>query len=100
MNSAETLRSAGSRRPGIFWRLVRNATRQRAGRHAEDTMPSKMIREGDNVLVRAEVTRISEDGVEVTVRLSAFGYPITLRTDVVERVEKRPLGKARKPAFR
>jgi hypothetical protein len=62
-------------------------------------MSSKTIREGDNVLVRAEVTRISEDGVEVTVRLSAFGYPITLRTDVVERVEKRPPGKARKPAF-
>jgi hypothetical protein len=63
-------------------------------------MPSKMIREGDNVLVRAEVTRISEDGVEVTVRLSAFGYPFTLRTDVVERVEKRPSGKTRKPPFR
>jgi hypothetical protein len=27
------------------------------------------------------------------VRLSAFGYPITLRTDTVQRVEKRPIGK-------
>ncbi|MET0939733.1 MAG: hypothetical protein ABWY13_00035 [Mesorhizobium sp.] len=56
-------------------------------------MPEKMIREGDDVLLRAEVTRISEDGVEVTVRLSAFGYPITLRTDTVQRVDKRPIGK-------
>ena len=63
-------------------------------------MSSKIIREGDNVLVRAEVTRISEDGVEVTVRLSAFGYPITLRTDFVERVEKRPPVRARKLALR
>jgi hypothetical protein len=59
-------------------------------------MTTKMIREGDDVLLRAEVTRISEDGVEVTVRLSAFGYPITLRTDVVQRVEKRPPGRLRK----
>jgi hypothetical protein len=67
-------------------------------------MPAKMIHEGDDVLLRAEVTRISEDGVEVTVRLSAFGYPITLRADKVQRVEARPLGKARRlrnrPALR
>ena len=59
-------------------------------------MPTKLIREGDDVLLRAEVTRISEDGVEVTVRLSAFGHAITLKTDTVRRVEKRPLGKDRK----
>ena len=59
-------------------------------------MPTKLIREGDDVLLRAEVTRISEDGVEVTVRLSAFGHAITLKTDTVQRVEKRPLVKARK----
>jgi hypothetical protein len=59
-----------------------------------------MIREGDDVLLRAEVTRIPEDGVEVTVRLSAFGYPITLRTSSVQRIDKR-IGKvSRQPRGR
>jgi hypothetical protein len=55
-----------------------------------------MIRKGDSVLLRGKVTRISEDGVEITVMLKAFGYPITIRTDITDNVEMQFRGKPRK----
>jgi len=42
--------------------------------------PSK----GDKVLIEAEVTRVSDDGAEVTVRLPHYGYPVTLPVNSVE----------------
>jgi hypothetical protein len=61
-------------------------------------MPARMIRKGDSVLLRGKVTRISEDGVEITVMLKAFGYPITLRTDAADNVERQSRVRPRKQA--
>ena len=49
---------------------------------------------GDTVTIEATVTRVSDDGAEVTVRLPHYGYPVTLpQNAVVLR------GKAKAPAL-
>jgi hypothetical protein len=58
-------------------------------------MTTKSIRKGDQVLLRSEVTHISDDGVEITIWLKAFNYPISIRTDCVENVEGSVRGKPR-----
>lgn len=36
------------------------------------------IKPGDTVTIEATVSRVSDDGAEVTVRLPHYGYPVTL----------------------
>lgn len=38
---------------------------------------------GDTVTIEATVTRVSDDGAEVTVRLPHYGYPVTLPVGAV-----------------
>jgi hypothetical protein len=46
------------------------------------------IAQHDIVTIRAEVTRVSEDGKDITIRLPGFGYPVTIKASNVESVEK------------
>jgi len=58
-------------------------------------MPAKMIRKGDSVLLRGKITRISDEGVEITVMIKAFGYPIIIRTDAIASAGKQSPEKPR-----
>jgi hypothetical protein len=49
-------------------------------------MAAKM-KVGDPVTLRGEVTRI--EGEQITVRVSGYDYPLTLRTIFIEPVERR-----------
>jgi hypothetical protein len=46
------------------------------------------IVEGDTVLLRAEVIRVSDDGRDITVRVRGYGIPIMVNRDHLESVEK------------
>jgi len=46
------------------------------------------IVEGDTVLLRAEVIRVSDDGRDITVRVRGYGIPIMLNRDHLEPVDK------------
>ena len=49
--------------------------------------------DGDYLPLRGKVTRVSDDGVKITPQLKAIGYPITIRSNAVDRVERaRPTG--------
>jgi len=43
------------------------------------------VEEGDKVYIEATVSRVSDDGAEVTVRLAHYSYPVTLPVNSVER---------------
>jgi hypothetical protein len=46
------------------------------------------IDEGDTVVIRATVERVSDDGAEITVRLPLYGYPVTIPINAVSKIEK------------
>jgi hypothetical protein len=49
--------------------------------------PGKIV-EGDVVSLRGEVTRVSGDGRDITVRLHGYGIPLTINRAKVELAEK------------
>lgn len=59
-------------------------------------MPRK-IKKGDTYLLRGVVTRISDDGLWVTLRLPVHEVPITIAVSVLERsdsvIDEQGLGK-------
>ena len=54
------------------------------------------IVEGDTVLLRGEVTRVSDDGRDITVRVRGYGIPLTVNRDHVQAVEKIPVPRRRR----
>ena len=54
------------------------------------------IVEGDTVLLRGEVTRVSDDGRDITVRVRGYGIPLTVNRDHVQAVEKVPVTRQRR----
>ncbi|WMT90134.1 hypothetical protein [Pelagibacterium sp. H642] len=49
---------------------------------SEDHMPKITV--GDSVTIEATVSRVSDDGSEITVRLPHYGYPVTIPQNSVE----------------
>ena len=49
------------------------------------------IVEGDTVTLRGEVTRVSDDGRDITVRVRDYGIPLTVNRNHVQAVEKVPV---------
>jgi hypothetical protein len=50
------------------------------------------IKVGDQVTIEGSVTRISEDGAEVTLRLPLYGYPVTVTINPVTLVPRKAPG--------
>jgi hypothetical protein len=51
---------------------------------------------GKIVLLRGEVTRVSDDGRDITVRVRGYGIPLTVNRDHVQSVEKIPVPRRRR----
>lgn len=54
------------------------------------------IVEGDTVILHGEVTRVSDDGRDITVRVRGYGIPLTVNRDHVQSVEKIPVPRRRR----
>ena len=54
------------------------------------------IVEGDTVILRGEVTRVSDDGRDITVRVRGYGIPLTVNRNHVQSVEKIPVTRRRR----
>jgi hypothetical protein len=48
------------------------------------------IVEGDTVILHGEVTRVSDDGRDITVRVRGYGIPLTVNRDHVETTKTAP----------
>lgn len=55
------------------------------------------IKAGDRATINVDITKVSKDGSEVTIRIPHYGYPVTVPVNSLASVEAKPAKKAWEP---